>query len=56
MKENLPDEMKQLAEIVLKLGWNFAIPEGGGPEDDGLLHGMIVGEQSYIDYILKHLD
>ena len=53
---NLPEEMKQLTEIVLKLGWNFAIPCGGGPEDDGLLHGMIIGEQSYINYILKHLD
>lgn len=48
--------MKQITELVLKLGWNFAIPTGGGEEDDGLLHGMIIGEKSYINYILKHLD
>ena len=55
-KEDLPNEMKQIANLVLQLGWNFAISKGGGPNDDGLLHGMIIGEQSYIDYILKHLD
>jgi len=42
--------------LVLKLGWEFAIPAGGGKEDDGMLHGMIIGEESYIDYILGHLD
>ena len=43
-----------LIELVKKLNWGFAIPSGGGPEDDGNLHGMIIGESAYINYILKH--
>jgi len=55
-KEDLPEEMKQITELVVKFGWNFALPAGGGAEDDELLHGMIIGEKSYICYILGHLD
>lgn len=55
-EEELPEEFKQLTELAIKLGWQFAIPHGGGPEDDGLLHGMIIGEESYINYILGDLD
>ena len=46
----------KLINIVKSLDWGIAIPTGGGKEDDGILHGMIIGEQAYIDYILKHLD
>ena len=43
-------------DIVKELGWEFAIPSGGGECDDGNVHGMIIGEDSYINFILKHLD
>lgn len=45
-----------LVTLIEKLGWSIAMPTGGGPEDDGLVHGMIIGEEPYIDYILKHLE
>jgi hypothetical protein len=46
----------QLVESIKKLGWQIALPKGGGPEDDGMLHGMIIGEDDYINFVLKHLD
>ena len=49
-------EIEQIIELVKSMGWEVAIPSGGGDEDDENVHGMIIGEQSYIDYILKHLD
>lgn len=53
-EKDLSKEIKQLTELIKKLGWNIAIPVGEGK--DGMLHGMIIGEESYINYILKHLD
>ena len=57
----MDEEMKKLlnsplVDLLKEMGWDIAIPKGGGPEDDGNIHGFIIGEQSYIDYILKHLD
>jgi len=52
----MEEDYKLLIELIKKLEWAIAIPCGGGKEDDGNVHGMIIGEQSYIDYILKHLD
>ncbi len=48
--------MEPVMEMMKVMGWQIAIHKGGGPEDDKLIHGFIIGEQSYIDYILKHLD
>jgi hypothetical protein len=45
-----------LIELVKKLHWEVAMPTGGGPEDDGIVHGMIIGEKTYVNYVLKHLD
>ena len=45
-----------ITDKVKELNWSIAIPTGGGKEDDGNVHGMIIGEKSYIDYILKHLE
>lgn len=45
-----------LIKRVKKLGWQVALPAGGGPKDDGMVHGMIIGESSYVEYVLKHLD
>jgi len=50
------DEMKQLVKLIEQLGWEVAIPSGGGEEDDGNVHGMIIGEKSYVEFVLKHLD
>ena len=50
------EEIEQLIKIIKKIGWEIAIPSGGGKEDDGMVHGMIIGESAYVDYILKHLD
>ncbi len=52
----MEEEIKKLIDIVKKLGWQIAIPAGGGKEDDGNVHGMIIGEDAYVNYILKHLD
>lgn len=52
----MEEDIKQLIELVKRLDWEFAIPEGGGSLDDGNVHGMIIGEDSYINYILKHLE
>ena len=52
---DLDKEFKSLFNLIQKLGWDIAIPAGGGPEDDGNVKGMIIGEPSYINYILKHL-
>jgi hypothetical protein len=49
-------EFKLLADLVKELEWEIAIPSGGGDEDDKMVHGMIIGEKSYVDYILKHLE
>jgi hypothetical protein len=51
----MEEDIKQLIELVKKLGWQIAIPSGGGEQDDGNVHGMIIGEESYVNYILKHL-
>lgn len=45
-----------LVDLMKEMKWDIAIPEGGGPEDDGDVHGFIIGEKGYIDYILGHLD
>lgn len=45
-----------LIELIKGMNWVIAIPAGGGPEDDEMVHGMIIGEQSYVDYVLKHLE
>jgi len=45
-----------LIKMMKEMHWNIALPAGGGPKDDKKVHGMIIGEQSYIDYILKHLE
>jgi hypothetical protein len=52
----MDEDFKELVKLIEKIGWELAIPSGGGEEDDGNVHGMIIGESSYIDYILKHLD
>jgi hypothetical protein len=54
--KNWEKDIKTLIDTCKKLGWEFAIPSGGGEEDDENVHGMIIGESSYINYILKHLD
>ena len=52
----MEEKVKKLIDIVKELGWEFAIPSGGEECDDGNVHGMIIGEDSYINFILKHLD
>ena len=54
--KTMEEKVKKLIDIVKELGWEFAIPSGGGECDDGNVHGMIIGEDSYINFILKHLD
>jgi len=56
MTEEHKKAMEPVLEMMKVMNWQIAIPKGGGPEDDGEVHGLIIGEQSYIDYILKHLD
>ena len=59
MKEINEDTEKAytlLITLIKKFNWEIAIPNGGGEDDDGMLHGMIIGEQSYVDYVLKHLE
>jgi len=51
----MEDKIKKIIELITDIGWDVALPTGGGDEDDGNVHGMIIGETSYIDYILKHL-
>ena len=53
-KEN--KDIIALIDLIKKLEWTVAIPSGGGKEDDGMVHGMIIGESAYVDYVLKHLD
>ena len=52
----MEEKILQIKKLCEELGWDIAIPEGGGSKDDGNVHGFIIGEQSYIDYILKHLE
>lgn len=59
MKEINEDTEKAytlLITLIKKLNWEIAIPNGGGSDDDGIVHGMIIGERSYVDYVLKHLE
>jgi hypothetical protein len=48
--------IKLVADKAKELGWEIAIPSGGGEEDDGNVHGLIIGEPGYVEYILKHLE
>jgi hypothetical protein len=52
----MEEKIKQIINLCTEINWQIALPEGGGNEDDGNVHGMIIGEQSYINYILKHLE
>lgn len=52
----MEEKIKQITTLVKELGWEIAIPSGGGSEDDGNVHGMIIGEASYVTYILNQLD
>jgi hypothetical protein len=45
-----------IIELATTMNWQIAMPSGGGPEDDGFVHGMIIGEEAYLDYVLKHLE
>lgn len=54
--EGAPDDVKTIARCAINLGWDIAIPAGGGPEDDEMVHGMIIGEEDYVKYVTKHLD
>ena len=59
MKEINEDTEKAytlLITLIKKFNWEIAIPSGGGSDDDGMVHGMIIGERSYVDYVLKHLE
>ena len=57
MDKDIKELMKlPLFELMKELGWNMAIPAGGGPADDGMVHGMIIGEEAYVNYVLKHLE
>ena len=49
-------EIEEIIKLVKQLGWDVAVPSGGGDKDDGNLHGLIIGETSYVEYILKHLE
>ena len=48
--------LQPIFDVMDKIGWDCAIPLGGGPEDDGRVAGMIIGEPAYVEYVLKHLD
>lgn len=50
------EDLEKMIELIKKLGWIVAIPNGGGEKDDGNVHGMIIGEEDYVKYVLKHLD
>jgi hypothetical protein len=52
----MEDNIKEILRLVKEVGWDIALPQGGGEEDDGELKGMIIGELSYVNYILKHLE
>lgn len=45
-----------LNELIPAMGWDMAMPVGGGPEDDGLLKGLIIGESDYVNYVLKCME
>ena len=52
-KEDLK-RWEALIRIVKELGWEIAVPQ---QHDQGAdIKGLIIGEQSYIDYVLKHLE
>lgn len=55
MDEKQKKAMEPVLEMMKVMNWSIAIHNGGGIDDDGDVHGFIIGEQSYIDYILKHL-
>jgi len=52
MKEKEP--YQQLVDAITEMGWGIAVPEENA--DDEILHGLIIGEQSYIDGILDQLE
>lgn len=49
MKE---EKIKELINIIKELGWQLAIPDGN---DEAIIKGMIIGEESYVNYILSEL-
>jgi hypothetical protein len=38
------------------MGWTIALPNEGLIKDDDNVHGMIIGESAYVDYILNRLN
>jgi len=44
--------LKQIADLVREMGWAIALPNDGLAKDDDNVHGMIIGESAYVDYIL----
>lgn len=51
-EKEIPKELKQITEATLKLGWQIALPKEGESGDE-LLHGMVIGDSDFVDYILE---
>lgn len=45
---------QQLVDAIKKMGWMIAVSTENA--DDETLHGLIIGEQSYIDDILDQYE
>jgi intergrase/recombinase len=49
-------KLKRVIKFSNDMGWDLLIPEGGGPDDDGILRGIIMGEKAYVNYVVKCLE
>lgn len=52
----MEEKIKELTNIAKDLGWDIAFPAGDGELSDGNVHGFIIGESAYVNYVLKHLE
>ena len=48
-------QIEQIIKLCKEIGWDIAMPTAED-DADADVHGMIIGEDSYIEYILKHLE
>lgn len=45
---------QKLVDSIKQMGWCIAVPTANA--DDEILHGLIIGEQSYVDSILEQIE
>jgi hypothetical protein len=46
-------DIDALFYVIENMGWTVLMPEGGGPEDDGTVKGMVIGEEEFVKYVFK---